>query len=350
MKILQIMLSTYYGGSERYFVDLCNELAVTQEEIVIVCDKRFKLLNELETKDNAEIIPIKIRGHYDVIGAITIWSILKQKKPDIVHTHLGRASRLAAPVARLLGIPTITTAHTYFKYKHYRYIDHVIATTRALKSHCIGLGFNEANVAIIPALSRYAPIHESQIKASADKEGLCWLAYGRHVYSKGFDVLIDAFYELLDARPNDRLIIGGEGPEHASLLEQVQRLNMQDKVLLPGWLKDVASSLANADVFVLPSRQEAFGLVVLESMAHGVPIISSAAHGPIEYLDKNISMLFDPGNKSDLLKCMLTLANNPGLRERTAKNALRMYEHYRASNVVPKIISTYKEVLTARDH
>lgn len=346
---MQIMLSTYAGGTERYFVDLYNEQSRSNNEVIAVCDERFKLLKQLNQGANHEIVCLKFRNNFDPLAAYKLWRVIKKSRPDIIHAHLGRATRIVGPIARLEYIPTVATAHIYFRLKHYRFINHIIATTGDLKKHCRALGFGDSQISVIHAFSRRLPAADNNLKRFRREEPVKWLSFGRFTYHKGFDLLIDAFHALLESRPDDTLVLGGEGPEMDRLREQVRRLGIEQNVHFSGWLEDVSSALGKADIFVLPSRHEAFGLVILESMAHGVPVVSSAAEGPKEFLDKKISWLCEPGNKQDLINTMLSAVNNPERSLTMAKTALRRYkQHYYAPVVVPEITTAYEHVLSNR--
>ncbi|WP_108063685.1 glycosyltransferase [Poseidonibacter lekithochrous] len=104
------------------------------------------------------------------------------------------------------------------------------------------------------------------------------VSMGRLQKKKGFDILIDSFFELLKEYPNSYLLIAGpdEG-EKVNLIKQIEKLGLNEKVYLIGNIKDQnkIDFLSNADLFVLPSHNENFGNVYLESLAAGTPIVAS---------------------------------------------------------------------------
>ena len=127
-------------------------------------------------------------------------------------------------------------------------------------------------------------------KAPPRTEGVV-KSLGRLVHKKGFDVLVHASAHAAAQGVPFRLEIGGDGPERASLQALAGRLGIEDRVTFCGWIDDVAAFLADADLFVLPSRVEAFGIVVLEAMACGVPIVATRLSGPLETLDEDTALL-----------------------------------------------------------
>lgn len=106
------------------------------------------------------------------------------------------------------------------------------------------------------------------------------IAVGRLTRQKGFDLLIKAFAQL--KRPA-RLVILGEGPDRESLLALAEAEKVADRLLMPGFVSDPVTWLAHADVFVLSSRWEGFGHVIVEAMAAGVPVIATdCPYGPAD--------------------------------------------------------------------
>ncbi|KQB51650.1 glycosyl transferase [Pseudomonas endophytica] len=100
-------------------------------------------------------------------------------------------------------------------------------------------------------------------------------AVGRLVESKGFDTLISAFAQTLKTHPDRLLIIIGEGAMRRALESQISALGVQDKVLLPGYVDNVASLYRAFDWMLIPSREEGLGLVVQEAVIAGIPVLAS---------------------------------------------------------------------------
>lgn len=108
------------------------------------------------------------------------------------------------------------------------------------------------------------------------------VAIGRLTYQKGFDILIRA---IAQAKQPVKLIILGEGEERNNLLYLAEELNVAHLLVMPGFVRDLSPYLASANVFVLSSRWEGFGHVIVEAMAAGVPVISTnCPHGPADII------------------------------------------------------------------
>lgn len=123
------------------------------------------------------------------------------------------------------------------------------------------------------------------------------LGLGRVVPKKGFDLLVDAFAQLAERHPGLGLVIAGDGPERSPLATRAETLGLTSRVALPGALGrgQVAWAAANASVFVLPSRIEPFGIVVLEALRAGCPVVVSSRGGATEIVrDEVDGLVVDP--------------------------------------------------------
>jgi rhamnosyl/mannosyltransferase len=174
-----------------------------------------------------------------------------------------------------------------------------------------------------------------------------FLFAGRLVYYKGCEVLLEAFAK---ARAG-RLVIAGGGPLEQSLKDKAKRLGVSEHVEFKGYLEDqaIGRCFADCDVFVLPSvvKTEAFGLVQLEAMAYGKPVINTRLPGGVPYvsLDGITGLTVPPGDAEALAEAMRKLAEDPALRRRLGRAAYRrvrdefctdkmldrVYEGYRTS-------------------
>lgn len=140
------------------------------------------------------------------------------------------------------------------------------------------------------------------------------LAVGRLVASKGFDVLIRAWSQVVPKAPGWQIVIVGEGEERATLEGLRNQLGLQDSVTLPGVYADVTVAYQQASIFCLSSRYEGFGLVLIEAMAFGLPIISTDCEtGPRELLeDGREAVVVGVDDAQALSKGILRLIQNRG--------------------------------------
>ncbi|AGW91636.1 glycosyl transferase [Ralstonia pickettii DTP0602] len=146
------------------------------------------------------------------------------------------------------------------------------------------------------------------------------LAMGRLVAAKGFDVLLRAWQQVAAQEPEWQLLIHGEGEERPALTALAAQLGLEGRVSLPGVCHDPAQAYGRASVFCLSSRYEGFGLVLIEAMAFGLPIVSTDCEtGPRELLAPGQDALVVPADNAEALaSALLTVIREPETASRLA--------------------------------
>lgn len=182
-------------------------------------------------------------------------------------------------------------------------------------------------------------VPERQTSTEVLVPGLNWcIAIGRLVSQKGFDLLIDAFSNLVKTGSYDRwhLIILGEGGERDALEKQIENSGLTGRVLMPGEVKSPADYLYEADIFVLSSRYEGFPNVLLEAMACGLPVISTdCPSGPSEIIQQNINgVLVDKDSSVALANEMQRLMESQVLRENFGKSAVERVSGFGVEHIM----------------
>lgn len=149
------------------------------------------------------------------------------------------------------------------------------------------------------------------------------VAMGRLTSQKGFDLLLKAF-SLINTKFLDwQLIIIGEGEERKKLEQLTQKLEIEEQVIMPGLVDNPFPILKQCDLFILSSRYEGFGNVIIEAMACGLPVISTdCPSGPGEIITSGDNGILVPNQEIDsLAKAMADLMSNPERRQKLSKNA-----------------------------
>jgi glycogen synthase len=149
-------------------------------------------------------------------------------------------------------------------------------------------------------------------------------ALGRVVRRKGFDLLVEAWAQIAERHQGVGLVLGGTGPELPRLRSMVEERRLTDRVHLAGPMSraDVAATMRQAEVFAMPSRVEAFGIVVLEAWRAGTPAIVTANGGTAEFVEDGITgLVVDPNDTEALAGAVERLLANARLRARIAAAA-----------------------------
>ncbi len=176
------------------------------------------------------------------------------------------------------------------------------------------------------------------------------VAAGRLNPQKGFDLLIPAFARVARERPDWQLRIYGNGPERARLRQLVADHDLHASVFLMGATRRLGAAMASASLFVLSSRFEGFGMVILEAMSKGLPVVSfDCPRGPGELIDDGRDGVLVPPEDGDALAAALVaLIDDEERRRAFAAAALRKAEQYRAEAVRAQWNALLSDVIGGR--
>jgi glycosyltransferase involved in cell wall biosynthesis len=248
-------------------------------------------------------------------------------KPDIIHVHCAfNAGFVALCLKQKYDIPYIITEHsTLFAlaqfsakqkarvFEVYHHAAEVIVVSnpfRKLLAHEIGL--EENRITVLPNFidtGYFKPIP----KAKQPDENKIIFTVCHHEQKKRLDRLIDALKLVLNDYPDWKLIIGGSGRLTASLKTKVNQMGLANSITFCGFLSkaEVREKMNSAGIFVLPSDVETFGVVLIEAMAMGLPVVSTRSGGPEDIITKETGVLVDKDVKS-LAKGICTVIVNRG--------------------------------------
>ena len=342
MKITQVMLTKGFGGAERYFTDLSIVLAGRDHHIQVICNKHFRELERFRNMPGITMETLNVMGWWDPVARYRIKQAIKEFSPDVVHAHLARAAYIAGNAIKDLNIPLVVKTHNYVNLKYYRNVSCFIATTNDQRRHLLDKNVSDEKIIVIPNFSLFPGV--DKIKPP-NQNHVVFASYGRMVNKKGFDVLLKAFRVLANSGINASLKLGGDGPEMKTLQLLSKKLELDKLVTFHGWIKDVRSFLADADIFVLPSLDEPFGIAILEAMSCGVPIIATNTRGPMEILDKDMACFVQAGDVASLAAMMNHMVSNREAASVMAQRCLEKYKsEYSGKVVIPKIEALYNKL------
>ena len=287
--------------------------------------------------------------------------VKKEGKVDIIHAQSSFWGGIsAAYVAKKYDIPLIITEHSSFEtaiymkdnYKDfiissYKDADKLIAVSNSLKSELKELTHRE-DIGVIANLINLEDFNLGIKKEDTKDFTFFTLAYLEG--DKGMDTLIKAFSKHILESKNSRLIIGGEGSQRNYLETLVKELNIEDKVTFKGSLsrKEVAIEMNSCDAFVLASNYETFGVVYVEALACGKPIIGTKNGGAEYIINSGNGLIVDKKDEyalKDALSCLKENINQ--YNSETIKEECR--KKYSRKVIANKIIEEYKELLARKE-
>lgn len=291
---LQLIGSKGLGGAERWFQRYCEALAAQGAPAEIGLRAGGELDQVLGRGCDAPLRchRLPFRTVWDPVSRAAIDRLVRQRRPQIVHTYMGRATRLTRLSGRRQSRPLhVTRLGGYYKLSIYRHADAWIGNTRQLCDWMVSQGLPARRVyQIYNFVDAPRPRPESEIARlrcdlglSADERLL--LCMGRFVTVKGHRYLLEALARLSPkTHPGRwRLLMLGDGPLQQMLQQQALALGIDERILWLGWRVDPAPFLQLADLVVFPSlEREALGNVILEAWAWRRPLVTAAFRGARE--------------------------------------------------------------------
>jgi glycosyltransferase involved in cell wall biosynthesis len=312
-----------------------------------------------------------IRPWNDVVALTLLVRRLRELKPAAVHTHSSKAGLLGRLAAVLARVPVrVHTVHGWSFDQDLeggsRRVAIVLerlaaAVTGALvvvsavdRGRGLAAGIaNRSRYRLIRSavpLGCFAPATDderSQIKASWGLEPTA-LVVGtvtRFAPPKDTATLLAAFSRLLESTPNARLIIIGDGPEHEGVLQDIGSRGLREQVTLLGRRDDVPAVLRGFDLFAFSSRREGLPRAVVEAVAAGLPVVSTAVGGVAEVLRlAPFSRLVDVGDAKGMAEALVELAGCAvGSRFEARKAALSGFDE---PDMVRAHVDLYRDLMS----
>ena len=273
---------------------------------------------------------------------------------DLVHVQTPFVAHYAGvAAARHAGIPVVATYHTLFEeyVKHYapffpaswlralarsfsrrqcNAIDAVIVPSAAISERLAGYGVTTPRHIVPTGIPVPARLPDESVRSAfrqrygIDQERPVALFVGRVAYEKNIGFLLDAVELARATRPNLLLLIAGEGPALVALQRSVATRGLQASVQFIGYLdrlRELPACYAAADAFVFASRTETQGLVLLEAMAAGLPVVALAKMGTVDILGAGRGALVPEDNPYAFAQALLRLIGDPLLAARLAVEA-----------------------------
>jgi len=292
--------------------------------------------------------------------------IERRGRPDVVHAHSAQwAAAAAARLEERTGIPYVVTEHfsgfregNVFPWQWpliREGLDNarsIACVSEALKTDLVTVGLaRSTDVDVVPNpvdTAFFRPSAEDRlIRSTRTSEGFRLLTVGRLTPNKRIDLVLRA---LTHCPPSVVAAIVGEGPEEEALRRLAQRLNLTDRVRFVG-KKDrrgVRSNYWAADALVVPSQVETFGLVLVEAMATGLPVIATRSGGPEDIVTPDTGILVPTGDPEALAAAVKTLNPNPADRFRPETIRSVAVDRYSPDAFVQRSRSLYEEACLDR--
>jgi glycosyltransferase involved in cell wall biosynthesis len=217
--------------------------------------------------------------------------------------------------------------------------DRIIVVSRFLEEEVVGLRVPREKVRVI-----YNGVQEKPRVPQREKKGRKVLFVGNLVPQKGVDVLLEAQKILERKGRGPELLIVGDGKEREAL-ERLSRVLGLEGVRFLGLRKDTEALFRESSLFVLPSREEGFGLVLLEAMSHGVPVVAAAVGGIGEIIENGVNgLLVEKEDPDALAQAIEGLLSNDSLRCQLVEKGYQTVERFRWPRMAREVDAIYEDV------
>jgi len=330
MKILLLITRAELGGGQTHVVDLLRGLRDEFEVELATGEPGYLTEAAAALGIQAHVIPDLVQPMRPLQDLKALWrcfQLIRKLRPDVVHAHTSKAGVIGRLAARLAGVPSIFTAHTWcfaegtsWKWKA------VGIPVERIAARCAAqiITVSEANRALavhqrIAAPEKLVTVHngiaDSPHRADPGENALPRIVMvARFSEQKAQGLLIDAVAQI---RAPFRLLLVGDGPLRPAVEQQVAKLNLGDRVSFLGQRMDIAEILASSHIFALFTRWEGFPISILEAMRAGLPVVASDVNGVREAVaDGTTGFLAPAGDIAMFRERLEQLLEDNSLREK----------------------------------
>lgn len=378
LRLLVVCISHSWGGLEQVAANDSIEMATLDLTTSILCLEGSPIHEYLKAFPEVKLIPISFRprNYFDFKFRSKLDELIKQEGINLVHTH---QTSLLGSIAPWLwnrpGVALLATRHMlnnhnkkdFFHRAIYARVDSLLVMSQALhqnvlKTHPI----RERRVKLVNLgldFNRFDPN-----KVDAEKQRQIWGAepdtvviglVGRIDPAKGQGTFIKAAASLLkDTNENRKLkfvivgeeTLGNENKHLKELHEMVTQFHLQQVVVFSGFQGNIPEVMRAFDIFVMPSRQETFGLVAIEAMAMECPIVISKGGSAEEIVgNEEFGLTVRPDDAFDLQRQLNYLLENPSKRVEMGRMArIHVMKNYNRATRIQKTLELYERVLRNR--
>ncbi|HEY0954965.1 MAG TPA: glycosyltransferase [Roseateles sp.] len=327
------MFSSRIAGGERHCIDLANAQAALGHRVHVIGSAGSAVAGALAPG---------VRFHGLKLPLLRGWrvaALARRLGADVCHGHLGPACKAVAHSGKGMRIGTL---HVGYKTHHHARLDGLVCVNRAQHD---GLPLAAPLARVI---YNWAPERGAAAARTTDLRSELGLApgqllvgtVGRLHRSKGMDLLIAGF--KAHAPADAVLAILGEGPEETALRAQAAG---DPRIRLLGFRSDVDAALQALDLFVSPSREEAFPLAILEAMRAGRPVLSTATQGPLEMLAGQPASLVPVGDADVLGRAIADELRRLRALPPAARTVSYATAAYDRGHAVARTLAFYRDVM-----
>ena len=353
LRLLHVITPSRVSGAERVAVDLCLGLRARGHEVVLAT----KIANPFvpfAREHGLECLELNIAGKGNLAAPLNIGRVARQRRLDLIDTHLSTASEWGSIVGRCLRIPVVSHVQALNTKTCYVLADRIICCSRAVKEHLCRQGLPAGRIEVVfnsVDLDRFSPKvpkEEARRSLGIDAEAFLVGVTAHLSEKKGHGYLLQAAARLVGDFPQLQLVFVGEGPDRERLESLAAELGIRDHLTLAGYQPDVVPFLTAMDVLALPSvAKEGLPTTLIEGGAMGLPTIATDVGGANEIIDEGATgFIIPPGDVGSLAATLATLMRDRHLQQSMGQAAQRKVRStFSLKNTVRNVERVYYSLL-----
>jgi glycosyltransferase involved in cell wall biosynthesis len=347
-RVVHVASGREWRGGQRQVWLLARELARLGVPQAVVTARG----SELARRVRAAGVPLREARWQAGLDPRALLALFAELRANggLLHAHDAHALTLAGVAARLAGAPLIVTRRVDFPLRRrglWARADRIIAISEAVARVLRADGLDPGRIVVIRSgvdLSEAASAVPARLRTRLGIPGDALVAahLGALVPHKDQATLVRAAALLGPRAPGLHWVIAGEGELRGDLEALVERSGLRDRVHLVGHLEQPLGLLAEADLFVMSSREEGLGTSVLDAMARGIPVASTEAGGLPEILEGGAGLLVPVGDPSALADAVGRLVQEPALRAELAARGRERVRRFSAARMAEEVLTVYR--------
>ena len=370
MNILHLISSGGFYGAESVISALAHDMRQMGHSVYVAVFEnehlpRNSVATQLEER-GISVVRVRCRGRVDRQTIKTIREILHSREIQLLHTHGYKADIYGYLASRRMGVPAIATCHLWTRQTRairiyefldslfLRHFDAVVAVSDLIGKEVRRAGIAPGKLTTIDNGIDLSPFESASpsLPGELGTDGRLLVGtVGRLVTQKGIRYFLMAAQQALEKHPDLLFAVVGDGPDRRDLEQLAGKLGIAGSVFFTGSRADMPQVYASLDIFALASLDEGMPMAVLEALASGRPVIATEVGAVAKLIvPGETGIMLQPADTGGLAQAILSLVDNPELRERLGRNGkARVYEQFSSRVMSRKYLQIYERLLESRN-
>ncbi len=358
MNILQIISGRGVNGALVYCKILSEQLVARGHRVTVVCKPKSWIASNVDRR-HVEVVESSM-ARFPFHEFRRIKSLIQSQRIELIHSHMTRAQNFAVALKYLTGTPVVATAHNRHFELHWNFNDFVIANSRSTYDYHSTINRvpsrRMATIYCCSDYERFEAVTPDSIavvrkKLRLNNDDFLISVIGEIAIRKGHKYFLQALPEIIEQVPNLKVAFVGRFGRKQPHVRQLRRFildnDLAGRVRWVGRQKNVSDYAAASEITVVPSIEEPLGLVAIEALMAGTPVVASETGGLTEIVRPNqTGLLFPPTDSLALAKAVIRLAKDAGWRKALGERGRQqMIDRFAPEKLIDQVEDVYRRFL-----